>query len=133
MSLANKLEYLRKQRGLTRAELARKLGLKYTTYVGYENGEREPGHGFLIDVARFYNVSVDFLLDMDSGSLHVHEQAPKYGQPIDDTDEILEMLKNDPDTRMVAKISGDLTEEGKKELLKHAKLLRNQRDRGWDD
>jgi len=146
MSLANKLEKLRNQNGYTRAGVARVLGLKYTTYVGYENGEREPGHGFLIAAAKFYGVTVDFLLDIDNlpesyyysaddpfNFIHEADDAQEYGQLVDDTEDLLNKLKDDPSTRLVAKISGDLTDEGKKDLLKYAELLKNQRDSGGDD
>lgn len=139
MALGNKLGMLRKRQGWSRAEVARRLDLKYTTYAGYEKGEREPGHLFLIAVAKLYNVTVDYLLetegyeDYEPTFSSAAEEAPKYGRQTEDTNELLEMLKNDPDLRMVAKIRGQLTEEGKKDLLKYAEYLKSQRDRGWDD
>ena len=139
MALGNKLEMLRKRQGWSRAEVARRLDIKYTTYVGYEKGEREPGHLFLIAVAKLYNVTVDYLLetevyeDYKPAYISAVEEAPKYGRKSDDTNDLLEMLNNHPDLRMVAKIRGQLTEEGKKDLLKYAEYLKSQRDREWDD
>ena len=139
MALGNKLEQLRKRHGWSRAEVARRLDLKYTTYVGYEKGDREPGHLFLIEVAKLYSVTVDYLLetevyeDYEPDPLLVSEEAPKYGRQTEDTNDLLELLKNDPDLRMVAKIRGQLTEEGKKDLTKYAEYLKSQRDTKWDD
>ena len=143
MALGNMLEQLRRQRGWSLAEVARKLGLKYTTYVGYEKGEREPGHVFLISVAKLYGVTVDYLLetgiypdiyqDANLTDLKTAEEGPLYGHENDDTNTLLEMLKNDPALRIVAKIQGELTPQGKKDLIKYAELLRNQRDTKWDD
>ena len=44
------------------AQVARDLTIPYTTYVGYEKGEREPNSETLIALANYYNVSVDYLL-----------------------------------------------------------------------
>lgn len=73
MPLGSKLKYLREARGWSRVEAAKQLGLKYTTYVGYENDERDPGHVFLIYASKFYGVSVDFLLDTDNLPEMIHD------------------------------------------------------------
>lgn len=43
-------------------EAARGLGIPYTTYVGYEKGDREPNSEMLIKIASFFSVSVDYLI-----------------------------------------------------------------------
>lgn len=58
----NNLKKLREQRGFNMKEIAIKLGIPYTTYVGYEKGEREPNSDVLIKIANYYNTSVDFIL-----------------------------------------------------------------------
>jgi repressor LexA len=58
----NNLKKLREQRGFNMKEIAIKLGIPYTTYVGYEKGEREPNSAVLIKIANYYNTSVDFIL-----------------------------------------------------------------------
>lgn len=58
----NNLKKLREQRGLNMKEMAGELNIPYTTYVGYEKGEREPSSDVLIKIANYYNTSVDYIL-----------------------------------------------------------------------
>ena len=41
------------------------LGLKERTYRSYENNEREPDSEILINIAKLFNVSIDYLLNFD--------------------------------------------------------------------
>lgn len=58
----NNLKKLREQHGFNMKEIAIELGIPYTTYVGYEKGEREPNSDVLIKIANYYNTSVDYIL-----------------------------------------------------------------------
>ena len=62
MSISIRLEELRREAGLNKAETAKALGLSYKTYIGYESGKREPRSKRLIKIAKFFGVSVDYLL-----------------------------------------------------------------------
>lgn len=66
MSFGDRLISLRKRDGLTRQDLADRLQIPYTTLRNYETDQREPGHGFLIQIARLFDVSVDSLIGIDS-------------------------------------------------------------------
>ena len=65
MSFGDTLTKLRKEHGLNRQQLADELGVPYTTLRNYETGAREPGHKFLIQAAKYFNVSIDYLLGME--------------------------------------------------------------------
>lgn len=56
------LKALRKQKKMTQAEFANSVGLKPTTYSGYEKGDREPDAAIWIRIADTYDVSIDYLL-----------------------------------------------------------------------
>ena len=43
-------------------DAAQQLNLPYTTYVNYEKGTREPNSETLIQIANFFNTSIDYLL-----------------------------------------------------------------------
>ena len=43
-------------------QTALKLNIPYTTYISYEKGDREPNSEMLIDLADFFNCSIDYLL-----------------------------------------------------------------------
>ena len=58
----NRLHQLRAEKGISMKETARQLNMPYTTYVNYEKGTREPNSETLILLAKFYNVSIDYLI-----------------------------------------------------------------------
>lgn len=62
--IGERLINLRKDRGLTQKELSEALFLNYRTYSGYERDESEASDDVKIQIARFYNVSVDYLIGL---------------------------------------------------------------------
>ena len=52
--LGEKLRELRTELNLNMKQASEKLGISYTTYVGYEKNEREPNSETLIKLADFY-------------------------------------------------------------------------------
>ena len=58
----NRMKSLRIEIGISMADAAKKIGIPYTTYVNYEKGDREPNSEMLIKIAKFYQVSVDYLI-----------------------------------------------------------------------
>ena len=58
----NRIHELRVACGMTLRDAAKALDLPYTTYVNYEKGAREPSSETLIKIARFYQVSIDYLI-----------------------------------------------------------------------
>lgn len=62
----DRLSKLREDTGLSRKEIAIKLNMPYTTYLNYENNEREPNSETLIQIAKFFNVSIDYLLGVSN-------------------------------------------------------------------
>lgn len=68
MFLKDNLRFLRKQLGLTQAELAGKLGLKRPVIGAYEEGRAEPRLQTLQHMAQFFGKRIDDLLSKDLGS-----------------------------------------------------------------
>ncbi len=62
MKLNENLRILRRERGLTQAELAQKMKLKQYNISDYEIGRIEPNVATLIRFAEVFNVSLDFLV-----------------------------------------------------------------------
>ena len=56
-----RLKDLREDRDLTQSQLAEALGLYTTTYARYERGENELPLYMAIEIAKFYNVSIDYI------------------------------------------------------------------------
>lgn len=64
MSFQEKLRYYREKAGYKSAkEFARLLGVPYTTYVAYENKDREPRYKTLCKIAQLLNVTPNDLLE----------------------------------------------------------------------
>lgn len=57
-----RLKELRIKRNLNMRQTALALGIPYTTYISYEKGDREPNSEMLINLADFFNCSIDYLL-----------------------------------------------------------------------
>ncbi len=62
--LGKRLRELRVEKGLTQKQLAEKLNLNSVTYLHYEKSQREPPLSVLADMAKFFDVSTDFLLGL---------------------------------------------------------------------
>lgn len=58
----NRIKMLREKMGISMAEAAKRLSLPYTTYVNYEKGTREPDSETLIQIADFFDTTIDYLL-----------------------------------------------------------------------
>lgn len=61
-----RIKELREKKGLNMKEVSRSLNIPYTTYVNYEKGLREPTSEVLIQLADFFDSSVDYLVGRSS-------------------------------------------------------------------
>ncbi len=62
--LGQRLKELREEKGLTQKKIASVLGINSVTYLHYEKDQREPPLALLADMAKFFEVSVDYLLGL---------------------------------------------------------------------
>ncbi len=60
------LKTLRTQHNYTQSQLAQKLGLTKSVISAYETGLRLPSYDVLINIAKIFKVSTDYLLGIDS-------------------------------------------------------------------
>ena len=56
-----RLRDLREDQDLTQEQLVALLKMHKTTYTNYEQGKREPPFALIIKLAKFYNVSIDYI------------------------------------------------------------------------
>lgn len=56
-----RLRDLREDADLTQDALVRILAMPKTTYTNYEQGKREPPFELIIRLAKFYNVTIDYI------------------------------------------------------------------------
>lgn len=64
-TLAEKIKLLRENGGMTQAELARILGISRSGVNAWEMGLSIPSTQYIVELAKNFNVSTDFLLGME--------------------------------------------------------------------
>lgn len=57
----SRIRDLREDMDISQKEIAEKLGLYTTTYARYERGEQDIPLYIAVDIAKFYNVSLDYI------------------------------------------------------------------------
>lgn len=73
--IKDKLKEIRENSNMNKKEFANYIGIKYTTYNGYETGAREPDSDFLILISKKFDVSIDYILGLQNEKeiLHSYE------------------------------------------------------------
>jgi transcriptional regulator with XRE-family HTH domain len=69
MFIRSNIRFLRKRRGRTQDDVSGFLGMKRSTYAGYENGVAEPGINELRQFSDYFRISMDTLVRMDLSSM----------------------------------------------------------------
>lgn len=72
----DRIRNLREDNDLTQAEIAKVLGMSQTGYSKYEVGSHDIPTRVLIVLARYYNVSVDYILGLTDN----HIPYPKHNK-----------------------------------------------------
>lgn len=62
MTFAERLKSLRTNQHLSKQELSTKLGIARMSYFRYEKGERFPTYEILLQLADYFDVSIDYLV-----------------------------------------------------------------------
>lgn len=60
--MQNRIGELRREKGLTLKQMGEKLNIRDNTLSQYETGKREPQLGLMIEIANFFNVSLEYLM-----------------------------------------------------------------------
>ena len=61
---AERIKYLRLEKGLGQEALAKELGASRSVISLWENGLREPSMSSLIALAKFFHVSIDYIVGL---------------------------------------------------------------------
>jgi len=75
MIIAERLKILRRERGLTKKDLISALPINYSTYANYESGLREPNSEVLQMLAKYFGVSIDYLMGLTDNRKKADEIA----------------------------------------------------------
>lgn len=76
MKYSERLKALREDHDLTQTDIAKVLGTTYQYYSTYEAGKRELPFARAIELARYYNVSLDYL----AGLIDTPEKLNRFGK-----------------------------------------------------
>lgn len=87
MDFAKRLRLLRKESNLTQEEFAKKINKNRSTIAGYETERKQPEYDTLVDVAKAFDVSVDYLLGETSTRKWDHEIPATHMVSVDGLDE----------------------------------------------
>ncbi|WP_455501205.1 helix-turn-helix domain-containing protein [Gemmiger sp.] len=87
------LRELRKDRGMTQADLAEKLSLSPLTISAYECGRSSPDDDVKIKIAQIFNVSLDYLPGLIREPLPYERSRTTVVCPADFTDEEIESVR----------------------------------------
>jgi repressor LexA len=82
-----RLRFLRKEKGLTQAELATQLGISKSSVNMYERGEREPGLEMMESISDYFNVDMDYLYGRSTTKCRDPLSAPNLS-PLPETEKL---------------------------------------------
>lgn len=68
--LSLRITNLRKEAGLSQTQLAKKLNISPSALGNYEQGRRLPSVDLLVQISRFFDISLDYLV---TGTDHGHK------------------------------------------------------------
>jgi len=63
--VADRIKYLREQKGFSQTELAKQLGITRSSVNAWELGISVPSTQYLVELAHIFKVSTDYLLGLD--------------------------------------------------------------------
>ena len=85
--LWDRLKFLRASRGISQADLAKKLGVTQQAVGRWEREQTSPDYAMLKRLSQFFGVSIDYLLSNDDNdspmmaqALEAHESIAPYGK-----------------------------------------------------
>lgn len=119
MNFGQRLKNLRKEAGLTQAELSEKLGISRSSESMYEHGDRRPSFELLDQIADFFDVDFSYLLG--STNLRGHYAQPDGYYSDHDTASTAQELFDQPGMRVLFDAAKDARPE---DLQKAADFLK---------
>lgn len=96
--LSDNIRYLRKNKELTQAELAGKINITRSIVGAYEEGRAEPKIQTIQNLAQFFNVNVDALLNIDLSKSQDKLKVDLEGSRL----RILNILVNEKNTELIS-------------------------------
>ncbi len=94
VDFGQRLKALRKEKGLTQIQLARRVGVTKSVVSAYETSSRYPSYDILINFASIFGVSTDYLLGVTKKrTIDISGLTPEQQQVLA---QLAELLKPSP-------------------------------------
>lgn len=90
-NISERLKKLRENKGITQTQLAKLLSLTRSSINGWEMGTSIPSTQYVVELAKIYNVTTDYILGMDTRRSIVTDGLSK--KEISAIDLIIDCLK----------------------------------------
>ena len=103
----------------TQNYIAKHLGLKQQTYRNYESGDRQADYDMLIKMARYFNVSIDYLLGI-TDSVYTAED---YANGVKDTKKVSITADQEDILDKSQEVIELLGEKGKELIIEFCNML----------
>ena len=128
--MLDSLKYFREQNNYSQGAVASYLGISRQMYIKYENGEVEPPLKVVVQLAKFYRVSYDVLIDNKTPDQAVASPAPAYGTSDSNNSSyylksIIEMLPRliySEQLKVLAMLSGMVQKETEEKIIPDRKM-----------
>ena len=102
--ICDRIRALREKTGMSARKFAEEMGMKYTTYYGYETGSREPGSDSIVALAKYYNVTTDYILGIEKSPAPA--EADTGDKRLDDIIENYHQLNEDGQQQLAEQAEG---------------------------
>jgi len=117
MNFGKLLRQLRKEKGITQAELAKLISIGESTVSFYESGKRQPDYETLIRLANIFRVSVDQLLGRQKDNIEIYSNH--------DSNQSLNYLAEASTAYLPHLKEPTLTKQDREELKRDAEYIKN--------
>jgi len=104
MCLSDRIRQIRRNKGMTQAELAKLLHSSQSTVYNYENNQREPSIDVLKKIAQIGNVSLDWLITGAETRISPEDK------------ELLDQLNSHPNLKRIVKGTIETAIEAKQQI-----------------
>lgn len=118
--IGNVIKQLRKEKHITQSDLAKIIGVTTSSVGMYETGVRNPSYEVIVKIAKYFNVSTDYLLNNTDNTIDKQASNIKLNKK-DEKDirkalsETLKQLENSQDGLM---FDGEPMDDETRELLR---------------
>ena len=109
-----KIKTLRKNNNLTQAQLAEKLNCSVSKVGMWETDKREPTKNDLVSLADIFNVSINYLLDVEENTDLNNKDKEDLAKSLDNA---IKMINNENDSLLFSGEVLNLDEETKELLI----------------